>query len=242
MQMRTFLREAVRTTVPCGVLAFWIGMVAAGRGYPTEYDWRYITMSSLVYAERNPYGFLWARAGIALCGLAGLCWTAGLLRSGPPLVAQRSFGIRTLGLGFLCMTCCALLPERLSPIPNAHELLALAAFIGICVGTVLVTFPAVEQGGRLRSLPAGQRRLYAAILVGIALSPILLAALAQAYVARELPALPWVNLGWRARGVPVYLSFAFWEWVTCAVLSVYVTVLSLSIHAGMAPAASAKMI
>jgi hypothetical protein len=239
--MRALLRQAVRTTAPFGVLAFWIGMVAAGRGYPTEYDWRYITMSSLVYAERNPDGFLWARAGIALCGLAGLCWTAGLLRRRPLLVAQWSFGVRTRGLGYLCMTCCALLPERLSPIPKTHELLALAAFIGICVGTVLVTFPAVEQGGRLRLLPAARRRLYAAIPVGIALSPILLAVLAQAYLACRLPALPWVNLGWRARGVPVYLSFAFWEWVTCAVLSVYMIVLSLSVRAGMAPAAGVKM-
>jgi hypothetical protein len=242
MRMRAFLRQAARATAPCGVLAFWIGMLTAGRGYPTEYDWRYITMSSLVYAERNPDGFLSARAGIALCGLAGLWWTAGLLRSGPPLRAQRLFGIRTLGLGYLCMMCCALLPERLAPIPKAHELLALAAFIGICAGMVLVTFVAVGEGGRLCRLPTGERRLYAAILVGIPLAPILLAVLAQAYVTRELPALPWVNLGWRARGVPLCLSFAFWEWVTCAVLSVYMMVLSLSNRAGMAPAASAKMI
>jgi hypothetical protein len=240
MWMRAFLRQAVRTTAPFGVLAFWVGMVTAARGYPAEYDWRYITMSSLVYAERNPEGFLWARAGIALCGLAGLSWTAGLLRSGAPLVAQRSFGIRTLGLGYLCMTLCAVLPERLSPIPRAHEWLAFAAFVGICAGTVLVTFPAVAHGARLRSLRAGERRLYAATLVGIALSPILLAALAQAYVARELPALPWVNLGWRARGVPVYLSFAFWEWVTCAVLSVYMTILSLSVHAQSQPRLPAR--
>ena len=88
--MRALLRRAVDTTAPFGVLAFWIGMVSAARGNPTEYDWRYITMSSLVYAERNPGGFLWARAGIALCGLAGLWWTARLLRSGRPPLRSRS--------------------------------------------------------------------------------------------------------------------------------------------------------
>jgi len=235
--MWALLRQAVRTVAPLGVLAFWIGMVAAGRAYPTEYDWRYVTMSSLVYAERNPGGFLWARTGIALCGLSGLWWTARLLRSGR---SGQSPGIRMLALGYLSMSCCALWPERLPAISRAHDLLALVAFVGICLGTVLVSFRAVEQGGRRRSLPPGQRRLYATVIAGIALAPILLAALAQAYVSRELPALPWVNLGWRARGVPVYLSFAFWEWVTCAVLSGYMTVLSLAVRAHGQPKLSAS--
>jgi hypothetical protein len=64
------------------------------------------------------------------------------------------------------------------------------------------------------------------MLAGFALSPIVLGAVAQAYVSHELSALPWVSLVWRKRGVPVYLSFAFWEWVTCAVFSLYVAVLS----------------
>jgi hypothetical protein len=36
-----------------------------------------------------------------------------------------------------------------------------------------------------------------------------------------------VGLAWRARGAPVYLSFAFWEWATCAVLSAYTVSLCL---------------
>jgi len=64
------------------------------------------------------------------------------------------------------------------------------------------------------------------MLAGFAVSPILLAAVAQAYVSNALPALPWVSLEWRDRGVPVYLSFAFWEWVTCAVFSLYLLALS----------------
>jgi hypothetical protein len=240
MRVRALLRRAARTAAPLGVLAFWIGMVTAAGSYPTEYDWRYITMSSLVYAERNPDGFLWARAGITLCGLGGLWWAAGLLRRRPPPVTRCSPGLGTLGLGYLSMTCCALWPERLTAFSRAHDLLALLAFIGICAGTVLVTFGAAEQGASLESLAAGRRRLYAAVLAGLALAPIVLAALAQAYVSRELPALPWVSLVWRARGVPAYLSFAFWEWVTCAVLSAYTTVLSLTVPAHSQPRRPAR--
>jgi len=238
--MRALLRQAVRTTAPFGALAFWIGMLIAQRRYPSEYDWRYITMSSLVYPERNPDGFLWARAGIGLCGLAGLYWTAGLIRAGQAGGGGWRLGIWTLGLGYLCMSCCAVLPEQLLPIPRVHDLLALAAFVGICAGTALVTFTAVEQGRRRLGKLAARRRLDAGVLVGIALSPMVLAALTQAYVAHALPTLPWVNLGWRARGVPAYLSFAFWEWVTCAVLSAYMTVLSLAVDAHNHPRPAAK--
>jgi len=87
------------------------------------------------------------------------------------------------------------------------------------------TFKAVQRSPRLRRL-AGSLRLHAGILAGVPLSPIVLAAIAQAHVAHALPGLPWVGLAWRARGIPVYLSFAFWEWVTCAVFSLYMLVLS----------------
>ena len=224
--MRAFAPQAWCTTTCLGVLAFWGGMLMAGRSYPSEYDWRYITISSLVYGDRNPNGYLWARAGIVLCGLAGLYWTTVLVRKGKqPGIAERPVGICALGLGYLCMMCCALLPERLVGIPKGHDLLALATFVGLCIGMVHSTFKAVERSARLGRL-AGSPRLHAGILAGVPLSPIALAALAQAYVSHALPGLPWVSLAWRARGVPVYLSFAFWEWVTCAVFSVYMVILS----------------
>ena len=58
--------------------------------------------------------------------------------------------------------------------------------------------------------------------------PLFLAGLTQAYVRYAMPNLLWVNLSWRAQGVPAYLSFACWEWVTCVVLSVYMVGLSLA--------------
>jgi hypothetical protein len=224
--MRRFARQALFATAPLGVLAFWVGMVMAGRSYPSEYDWRYITISSLVYADRNPHGYLWARGGTVVCGLAGLCWTALRVRKGrQPGIAERPTGVWALRLGYLCMVCCVLLPEGLLPIPKVHELLALAAFIGICFGMVHLTFKTVAGGTRLGNLP-GSPRLQAGIVAGLILSPFVLAAVAQAYVSCALPALPWVSLAWRARGIPVYLSFAFWEWVACAVFSACMVILS----------------
>jgi len=222
--MPAFAPQAWRMTASLGVLAFWGGMLMAERSYPSEYDWRYMTISSLVYGDRNPNGYLWARAGIVLCGLVGLSWTTVLSGKGRQPSTER-VGIWALGLGYLCMMCCALLPERLVGLPRGHDVLALAAFVGVCIGMAHSTFKAVQRSPRLDRL-AGSPRLHAGILAGVPLSPIVLAAIAQAHVAHALPGLPWVGLAWRARGIPVYLSFAFWEWVTCAVFSLYMLVLS----------------
>jgi len=212
---------------PLGVLAFWGGLWMAGRRYPSEYDWRYMTISSLVYADRNPDGYQWAWGGLTLCALGGLCWTAVLVRDWRPESTRRpAVGIWAMGLGYVCMVCCALLPARLVRVPKGHEMLALSAFFGLCIGIVQLTYLAAERSFRLR-IPGGAR-FYAGLLAGVALSPILLAGIAPAYVSYALPKLPWVGLEWRARGVPVYLSFAFWEWITCVVFSAYTASLSLA--------------
>jgi hypothetical protein len=62
-------------------------------------------------------------------------------------------------------------------------------------------------------------------VAGFALLPIVLGGIVQAYVSYARPELPWVSLQWRARGLPVALSFAFWEWSSCAVLSAYTALL-----------------
>jgi hypothetical protein len=94
---------------------------------------------------------------------------------------------------------------------------------------VLLTFEVVERTllRRMRRF-SGRARLYAAVVAGAVVFPVVLAGLAQAYVHYVLPELPWVNLTWRTRGVPGYLSFAFWEWITCFVLSAYLVILSIA--------------
>jgi hypothetical protein len=222
-------RQGLYAMAPIGVLAFWGGLWMAGRRYPAEYDWRYMSISNLLYTDRNPAGYPWAWAGLMLCALGGLCWTTVLVRdssrNGPGL---RPAGIRSLVLGYVCIVC-ALLPARLIRIPKGHEILALSAFFGLCIGIVQLSFAAAKRSFRLRTRgPPNSSRIYAALLAGVALLPVLLAGAAPAYVSYALPELPWVGLEWRQRGVPVYLSFAFWEWITCVVFSLYTLSLNLA--------------
>ena len=227
--MQTLSRQTCHAAAPLGVLAFWCGLWIAEQLYPSEYDWRYMTISSLLYPERNPDGYRWAWGGVALCGLGGLCWVAALIRMRRRSnAANWPVGIWALGLGYICMVCCALLPARFLHISRSHDILALAAFLGLCIGTVHLTYCAVDQRlqRRARTFP-GRPWIYAGVIAGAALFPILLVSITQAYVSRTLPQLPWVGLEWRRQGVPAYLSFAFWEWVTCVVFSVYTSALSI---------------
>jgi hypothetical protein len=230
--LKGLMHSALGAMAIAGVVAFWIGICMAARHYPSEYDWRYITISSLVYPDRNPTGHVWASAGIFLCGLGGLCWvTAVASRYGPDAAGQRPPGIWALALGFACMACTALLTERPLLVPDLHEILAVSAFLGICTGLVRQTLHAVARNSRLRpGVPTRGMRMFAGVLAAAALAPVVLAGLAQAYVGYARPELPWVNISWRALGVPAYLSFAFWEWVTCGVLSGYVAALTVAMN------------
>lgn len=228
--MRALPRQTFYAAAPLGVLSFWCCLWIAGERYPAEYDWRYMTVSSLLYPDRNPGGYRWAWSGVALCGLGGLCWISALSWSRKLSSAGgRPLGIWAMGLGYFCMVCCALLPARFLGIPRSHDILALAAFVGVCVGTVLLTYAVVDRHLRLRMCrrPPGRSSICACAVAGGALLPILLVSLTQAYVSHALPQLPWVGLEWRKEGVPAYLSFAFWEWVTCVVLSLYTSGLSI---------------
>jgi hypothetical protein len=225
--MKQSVRASLCATAVVGVLAFWTCLGMAVRNYPAEYDWRYMTISSLVYADRNPDGHQWAWRGLMLCALGGLCWTTVLLRDWRENDdGRRPVGVWSLGVGYLCMIACVWLPGWFPRIPRGHDLLALLSFFCICIGIVRLTFYVAERTLGRRT-GTSSRRLYAALLAGMALSPILLAAITQAYVSYALPSLPWVGLAWRARGAPVYLSFAFWEWATCAVFSAYTVSLCL---------------
>jgi hypothetical protein len=221
------MRKFLCAMAPLGVLAFWAGLWMAARRYPSEYDWRYMSISNLVYPDRNLYGYQWAWAGLMLCALGGLCWTTVLyLDAGRG--ARRPFGIAALFLGYVCMVC-ALVPQRILRVPKGHEILALLAFFGICIGIVQLTFRATERNFRSRRrLFLAAPRLYAAMLAAAALLPILMACLAPTYVSYVSPELRWVGLEWRTRGVPPYLSFTFWEWITCAVFSLYTAGLCLT--------------
>ncbi len=227
--VKSFLRKASCATAPLGVFAFWGGMLRAAR-YTPGYDWRYMPLSDLLSPSRSPSGYLWGATGIVLCGICGLFWTAILARRWKhEYEGIRPNGIRALQFGYFCMICAAVLPRWLLRIQKGHEILAALAFVGLLIGMVRLMFQTME-GILLRRMRrfSSHARLYAFIVASVAVFPILLAGLAQAYFYYVPPEFHWRSSSWRVRGWPVFLRFPFWEWVTCIVLSAYMAILFLT--------------
>ena len=209
-------RLILRASMPIGVLAFWVCMSMAVLRFPDHYDWRYVTISQLIYPERNPAGHVWASIALAACAAAGLIWVC-LLPS-----PHRFPGVQVLGIGYFCMIGSSLLPERVLRLPYGHETIAIAGFICVCTGLVQVSL-------RYLSIDRARPRFLPLLLTAVAFSPILVAGITQAYLDFARPDIPWVGLAWRAMGVPLYLSFALWEWVSCALLSVYMVGIGVAV-------------
>lgn len=227
-------RLRIAAILPLAAVLLWSGLLMAVHRFPAEYDWRYMTVSVLLSAKDNPGARDWAEIGVALCGLAVLVWSFAVGSDDPaaaPAAIRRPRGVYWLRWGGAFMIGSGVLPFHLLGLTKAHEILTLLAFVGLCLGAVRLTLDRAyhASGARSRGGPRRSRILSAALAAAL-IAPIALAGLAQLYVFYVLPQLHWVGLAWRARGVPVYLSFAFWEWVTFVLLSLYLAVLGVVVR------------
>jgi hypothetical protein len=99
----------------------------AARSYPSEYDWRYMTISSLLYQDRNPHVHGRGRTGHVICGICGLYWVLNEAHA-------RGLTASSLAAGYGCMALCGLLSSPLLGIPKLHEVLAFTEFMALSVG------------------------------------------------------------------------------------------------------------
>jgi hypothetical protein len=116
-------------------------------------------------------------------------------------------------------------PKHPSFFPRAHDVLALAAFIGLVLSVVVNTGLVVQQG-LSRAVPKYSARCWSWIsLTVLSLIPMAGTSLSQLYLYFFTRGLGRASLVWRYRGVPFVLSLAFWEWLTCVFLIVYLMLL-----------------
>jgi hypothetical protein len=91
-------------------------------------------------------------------------------------------------------------------IHKAHEVLALFALLGLYAGILGLSIQ------RLR------RRVISPIPTLALVVPLIAIGMSQLVLYGGQLELGWVDTGWRAMGVPVWLSFAFWQWCAAAIL------------------------
>ncbi len=107
--LKPFMRPAPFIAL-LGVLVFWGGILVGERRYPSEFDWRYMTLSTLISPHRNPNGYAWAAGGLILSALSALLWAVALARRRNGVIGQRPRGIWLLEWGSVCMVGSVMLP------------------------------------------------------------------------------------------------------------------------------------
>jgi hypothetical protein len=201
-------------------LAMAVGMGVAFSRYPGGYDWMYTVISRLASVRRNPDGARWA-AGAFLLTMVLLWPVTAFLRQAMgragilPRASARVLQAGVLAGGLLAVE--ALLEVRLSDhVRKGHEALALVAFLGFYGGVLGLYLHRIRE--RLSFL------LPAAFVV----LPLLAVGATQLLLYFDQRDLGWVDTGWRELGVPVWLSFAFWQWIAVAFLGLGIGVLVAS--------------
>jgi len=185
--------------------------------FPGGYDWRYDVMCRLGYAHVNPDGSIyWAAALFLVCLMGVPCCQYFYRRLRPVAPRRAAFARAVLAAGLACGMVIALdgllLPKLNEVFHKLHEVVATTAFASIFFG-VLTFWSAMNTWlQRANHWPAWGCTLLSMLV----LVPMAGAMLSQAYLFFVPNDLGWVGPDWAERGVPYYLSFAFWEWAAIA--------------------------
>jgi hypothetical protein len=188
------------------IATFAAGVAISAALYPARpYDWAYVVMSALASRKHNPEGGIWFAVALGVSMLA-LWPVVSHLRD----TARLRWPVLALRAALLCgiaMGVEFVVFRHVSDLVHkSHELLALGLFVGLYTGVLGL------YAGRIRR---DARALAGAAIVGAPLLAIGLTQLALYFDQRDLG---WVDHGWRAMGIPVWLSFAFWQWLAVALL------------------------
>lgn len=193
------------------LLVLSVGTIVSAWHYPGGFDWVYTVASALASRKKNPTGCMWFASALSL-SMVMLWPCVSILKQhlGPSASGAARVAIGALRLGLVCFALVGaetLLNRRVSDwVYKGHEILALAAFLGMYLG-VLGLLVHVMLRKRLYAVPA--------LLVA---SPLLAIGVTQFWLYLDQRELGWVDVSWREMGVPVWLSFAFWQWLAIVFL------------------------
>lgn len=183
--------------------------------YPENYDWQYTVISALASPKHNPEGFRYLSIGLAASMLVLIPYVNRLPRPRKSLVyATRAL---TLGLvfGILMGIESFLSPTWPDSLDKIHELLALLCFLFMYGGILGYSISNVRQS---------RRHLVSACVISAPLIAIGICQLSLYLGQRDLG---WVDRSWREMGVPLWQSFAFWQWIALVCLWTSLGLLSL---------------
>jgi len=193
------------------LLVLSIGSYLAAKQYPGGFDWHYTVASALASQKHNPTGSIWFAGALSLAMILLWPYVSALKQARlPALPATTKFAIGALRTGLICGALLGLERLLIRDLSNwvykAHEFLGLLTFSGLYFGVLGLLVQAMLR----RSIYA-----FPALLVA---SPLLATGITQFWLYLDQRDLGWVDTSWREMGIPLWLSFAFWQWLAIGFL------------------------
>lgn len=192
------------------LLVICFGAIIAAQYYPGGFDWFYSVASALASQKHNPEGSVWFAASLSVSMLLLWLYISSIKPGLSEILSVSDFSIVAIRFGLVC--CFLLGVERILFYDlshwyfKAHEILALFGLLGLYVGVLSLL---------LQILRHKKANIVPVLLI---VSPLVIIGLSQLWLYLEQRNLGWVNTDWREIGVPVWLSFAFWQWLAIGFL------------------------
>jgi hypothetical protein len=219
-----------RTALLCYALATAIGAVGiqfAAVRFPGSFDWAYTVISALASRKHNPEGAAWfagAIAGSMLCLWPVITRLTQSEFAGPSSPRWVSVALR---VGVVCGIFVGV--ERLAFyhfstfVRKGHEIVALVAFLSFYAGILGLYTHRV----RLRRM-----FLFPALAV---VTPLLGVGFRELFLYVTQRDVGWADYDWQGQGTPLWLSFAWWQWLAASLLWISIGHLVLTVQSSKAP-------
>lgn len=182
------------------------GILCAAARFPTPFDWQYNVISALASWKHNPAGAGWF-AGALAAAMACLWPVVTRLTRDGFVPRWVKVALRT---GVVCGIFVGV--ERLvfyhfsDYVKKGHEVVALVSFLSFYAGVIGLY---VQRVRRRRGF------LLPAILVVVPLLGVGFRELSLYVLQRDVG---WADYDWKGTGAPLWLSFAWWQWLAAALL------------------------
>lgn len=189
---------------------FCSGLLLAARYYPGKFDWVYTVASALASQKHNPSGYIWFAGALSLAMLLLWPYVTALQKALRPALPATSIAIAALRTGLICGMLLGLEKLLIRDLSNwvykAHEILGLLTFTGLYIGVLMLMVRAMLRQS-VNALP-----------LFLTASPLVAIGITQFWLYLDQRDLGWVDTRWREMGIPLWLSFAFWQWLAIGFL------------------------
>lgn len=192
------------------ILVMSFGLFMSAQNYPGGFDWFYTVASGLASQRHNPDGYIWFAVSLSLS--MSLLWIyISLIKVELTAILpapELAITVLRIGLvsGFLLGAERLFIYDMSNWLYKSHEILALFTFLSLYLGLLVLL---------LKLLRRSKNNIFPALLF---VSPLVVIGLTQLWIYLAQYETGWVDTVWREKGIPVWLSFAFWQWLAIGII------------------------